>query len=164
MKKTINKTFVKLVALILGICSLMFCACDSEPVTSDTEKIKQFYDKVYESQQCLDAVADDIYTNWYNAIYKDYFYGSIDIAIASAVSNNNGNITVVEDNDEIIKSLYKEIRDSELSDEIKEVMSAYSDYYELVINVSGSFNTYSASKETYKKALASALKDLEMEL
>ena len=43
-------------------------------------------------------------------------------------------------------------------------MSAYSDYYEFVVNVSGSFETYRRDKETYKKALASALKKLSLEL
>ena len=51
-----------------------------------------------------------------------------------------------------------------MSDEVKEVMQAYNEYYEFVINVSGSFNSYSANKETLKKALSSALKNLEMEI
>ena len=38
------------------------------------------------------------------------------------------------------------------------------DYYTLVVEVSGSFNSYSASKETCKKELASALDDFSFEL
>jgi hypothetical protein len=43
-------------------------------------------------------------------------------------------------------------------------MQAYNDYYAFVMEVSGSFKSFSADKETLKKALASALKDLEFEL
>jgi len=43
-------------------------------------------------------------------------------------------------------------------------MNAYAEYYELVVNVSGSFQTYSKSKETLKKQLASALKSLALEI
>jgi hypothetical protein len=43
-------------------------------------------------------------------------------------------------------------------------MSAYSDYYEFVVNVSGSFNSFSESKEKLKKELASALKKLSLEI
>lgn len=51
-----------------------------------------------------------------------------------------------------------------MADEIKAVMTAYSDYYEFVVNVSGSYKSYSANKEPLKKALASALKYLSLEL
>ena len=77
---------------------------------------------------------------------------------------NQTNLATIEENEPIIQALYKEIRNSKFSAEIKAVMNAYSDYYELVVNVSGSFNSYSASKETLKKELASALKDLALEI
>lgn len=70
----------------------------------------------------------------------------------------------LESNEATIQSLYKELRDSEYSSEVKDVMSAYSSYYEFVINVSGSFNSYSSSKETLKKDLANVLKRLSLEL
>ena len=112
----------------------------------------------------MDDVADDIYRYWYDAIYNDKYYGSIDLAIAYAQDDNKENLAKIEENEPIIQALYKEVRDSDLSVEIKAVMSAYSDYYEFVVNVSGSFNSYSASKETLKKELASALKDLALEI
>ena len=128
------------------------------------EKTKEFHIAITTSQEALDEVADDIYTYWYNAIYKDYYSGSIDLAIYYAEQANAENITLIKSNDATIKSLYKEIKDSPLSSEIKAVMSAYSDYYEFVINVSGSFNSYSQNKETLKKELASAIRDLAMEI
>ena len=78
--------------------------------------------------------------------------------------DNSENLNIIELNETEIQSLYKEVRESDLSVEVKAVMSAYSDYYEFVVNVSGSFKSYSADKETLKKELASALKDLALEL
>ncbi|MBR5900076.1 MAG: hypothetical protein IKZ38_01635 [Clostridia bacterium] len=127
-------------------------------------KIEEFHVAVTTSQECLDELADDIYTNWYNAIYKNYYGGDINKAYAYAVIDNEENINIVETNDSTIKSLYKDIRDCELSFEIKAVMNAYSDYYEFVMNASGSFESYRQGKENYKKELASALRDLSNEI
>ena len=43
-------------------------------------------------------------------------------------------------------------------------MHAYNDYYVHVMEVSGSFSSFSAKNDELKKELASALSDLEMEL
>ena len=146
--------------VMVSLFTLMFfCSCDNEE-----EKIQAFHDKVVESQECLDAVADDIYSYWYDAIYKDQYGGDIDKAILYAQMDNSENLNIIELNETEIQSLYKEVRESDLSVEVKAVMSAYSDYYEFVVNVSGSFKSYSADKETLKKELASALKDLALEL
>ena len=170
------KKFGAILMAIMSLFSLMlFASCDGNSTTvmgtggtssteNSTEKITTFYETVVESQKCMDDVADDIYRYWYDAIYKDKYYGSIDLAIAYAQDDNKENLAKIEENEPIIQALYKEVRDSDLSVEIKAVMSAYSDYYEFVVNVSGSFNSYSASKETLKKELASALKDLALEI
>ena len=161
--KNLFKKFGTILMTVITILSLMlFASCGNKEDT--TSKITTFYDTVVSSQKCLDEVADDIYSYWYNAIYKDSYYGSIDRAIAAALNDNKTNLDTIEANEPIIQSLYKEVRNSELSNEIKAVMSAYSDYYEFVVNVSGSFNSQSESKETLKKELASALKDLALEI
>ena len=167
MKNLFKKISGIILAVISVISLTLFGACGGNTNNQEQEilaKINTFHETVVASQTCLDEVADDIYRYWYDAIYKDKYYGSIDIAIASAQIDNKTNLDTIETNESIIQSLYKEIRDSKLSFEIKSVMSAYSDYYEFVVNVSGSFNSYSASKETLKKELASALKDLALEL
>jgi len=152
-----------LMAVICCVPLFLFYACESEEEGKE-DKVQVFYDKVVESQQCLDILADDIYSYWYDAIYKDKYGGDINTAILYAQLDNSKNLEIIEANESEIQSLYKEIRDTDLSVEIKAVMSAYSDYYEFVVNVSGSFNSYSASKETLKKELASALKDLALEI
>lgn len=152
-------------AVISAFSFMSFAACgDSDSSESKQEKIAAFYETVVESQTCMNELADDIYSYWYDAIYKDKYNGSIDLAIAYALSANSVNLEMIKENEPKIQSLYKEVRNSELSVEIKAVMSAYSDYYEFVVNVSGSFNTYSSSMETLKKELAAALKNLALEI
>lgn len=97
-------------------------------------------------------------------LYPRIRYVGIDLALFYAEEANQDYLERIEYNDAIIQTLYKKIKDSEYSSEIKAVVSAYTDYYELIVNVSGSFETYKDGKETYKKALASALKDLAFEL
>ncbi|MGN0820116.1 MAG: hypothetical protein ACI4M6_07030 [Christensenellaceae bacterium] len=158
-----KKVIVFIVAVLMTASTFVFTACDKK--NDDVgSKIESFYDLVNASQVCLDDLADDIYSYWYGAIYKDKYYGSIDLAIATAFVDNQSNVDTINVNEPLIKESYKEVKDSHLSVEIKAVMNAYSDYYELVMNVSGSFNSYSSNKETLKKALASALKNLALEM
>lgn len=175
-----KRVVVFLIAVITAIPMMLFSACGSgssqtekvgtssqtEKVetSSQTEKVGNFYGLVVQSQECLDKVADDIYAYWYDAIYGNKYGGNISLAVYWAKQDNEENLTTIEANEVSIQAVYKEIKNSEFSEQIKAVMSAYSDYYELVVNVSGSFSTYSANKETLKKELASALKNLALEI
>ena len=159
MKHSKLKLYVcLLLSFVLSLPIFLIAGCGND------SKKTEFHDAVVESQTKLDIVADTIYRAWYDLVYKDKYSSSVDLALATARLACAEELTFIEENDEKIKSLYKEVRDSDLKDEIKAVMSAYGDYYEFVVNVSGSFKPYSANKETYKKVLAAALKDLEMEL
>lgn len=152
----------KLLSGILAICLIISLAgCTS----NNSQQLSNFCDKVEESQTLLDSVADDIYSNWHAAIYKDKFSENIDLAIASAQLDHAEDLEKIETLESEIKNLFKDLKDDkEVGSLVKEVMSAYSDYYEFVVNVSGSFNSYSADKETLKKELASKLKDLSYEI
>ena len=152
MKKTLSFILV----FVLIITTLTSCG--------GSKKEAEFHKLVVETQELLDIVADDIYSYWYNCIYKDMYLESIDYAIACALSDNQENIEKIEANNKKIKTLYKDVKDGKLEDEVKDVMQAYNDYYAFVMEVSGSFNSFSASKETLKKSLSSALKNLEFEL
>lgn len=147
-----------LAVVLILVMVLSFAGC------GEGEKLQLFYDKVSECQALLDKVADSIYSNWYDAIYEDEFGEDIDVAIAYAFVENEEAINQIETLDAEISDVFKIVKESEQASLVKEVMSAYSDYYEFVINVSGSFKSYSADKETLKKELASLLKDLSYEL
>ena len=155
-----EKSMKRILTLIL-VTTLMFSLTSC---MDSTKKETEFYDLVYESQQLLDEVADDIYSYWYDCIYDDAYLGNINYAIAAALSDNEDNIDIIESNNALIKDLYSQVKDGKLKSEIKAVMQAYNDYYAFVIEVSGSFKSYSENKESYKKELSSTLKDLEFEL
>ena len=152
----------KVLAIVLVFSMIVcFAGCSDKKA----EVMSEFYDKVAESQELLDSVADDIYSNWYDAIYEDEFGEDINLAIASAQIDHEEDLNTIESLEDEITALFKTLKDDpENGRLIKDVMSAYSDYYEFVVNVSGSFNSYSADKETLKKELASLLKDLSYEL
>ncbi|MBQ2882450.1 MAG: hypothetical protein IJE43_01550 [Alphaproteobacteria bacterium] len=156
------KQLTKILSLIIAVITIFtFVGCDKG---SDGDNLNSFYTKTVESQALLDDLADDIYSNWYDAIYDDDFGGNINLAIAAAFATHDENVNTIEANDAVIQDLYKSVRDGDQSDIVKEVLHAYTDYYEFVMNVSGSFNSYSAGKETKKKALATALKNLSYEI
>ncbi len=155
-----KKAFLVILAFIFILTG---CSAGGSSSSSLNDE-KRFCELVSESQALLDDVADTIYSNWYDAIYNKKFSSNINKAIASALSTHSSDIKTIKSNDTEIKSLYQNIRDGKCSDEVKEVMQSYNDYYELVINVSGSFNTYKTNKESLKKALASAIRNLEMEI
>ena len=154
MKKIVS--FALALIMLLGAFVLSSC--------SNTKKEEEFYNLVDETKDLLDIVADDIYSYWYDCIYEDKYLENISYAVACAKSDNEENINTIEENTTKIKDLYKEIKDGKLGSEAKAVMQAYNDYYTLVVEVSGSFQSYSASKETCKKELASALDDFSFEL
>lgn len=161
----------KLFALLLaGVMMLSLVACGGTGIgtkkddADESESLQEFYDCVKESQELLDAVADTIYSNWYDCIYKDKFSENINYAIASALVTHEDDITRIKELDTEIADAFKEVKDGDNAELVKEVMSAYSDYYEFVVNVSGSFESFKTSKETLKKELASLLRDLSYEL
>ena len=154
MKKVLTMLLVTITIVINAV------ACGG----GSSKNIEKFHDLIVESQELLDIVADDIYDNWHGAIYDDEYGGDIDMAILYALGDNSENIEVIKANNDKIKDLYKKAKGSDLELEVKDVMHAYNDYYALVIEVSGSFATFKESKETLKKELASAIKNLEMEM
>ena len=166
MKKVLSLLLVLLLVFSVSACGVADLDTDSD--TGDQngggDSLSQFHEKISESQELLDMVADKIYSNWYDAIYKDKFSDDINVAIASAQADLAFELQQIEELDSEIAALFKEVKDGDQSKLVKDVMSAYSDYYEFVVNVSGSFKSYSADKETLKKNLASLLRDLSYEL
>ena len=86
MKHLLKKMYSMLIITICIVTSLFFGSCGQK------ENIQSFYDKVVESQQCVDIVADDIYSYWYDAIYDDKYSGDINKAILYAHLNNSENL------------------------------------------------------------------------
>ncbi len=138
---------------------------DSTPEVDQTaEKIQAFYGLVSLSKKALDIVAEDVYSYWYSSIYEDAYENDINVAINAALTDNGELISSINENDVLIASLYKDVRDSELSAEIRAVMSIYLDYYDFAINVSGSFKDYKERIDPLQKEFDDTLKALFLEM
>ena len=164
------KTLKKLSLIAISLCLvLVMSACSPIALIGSLSgggdnSLETFYEKLSRSQVLLDIVADDIYDYWYDCIYDDAYGEDINLAIAMAQIDNEENLAELEALDIEITALFQKVKDGKHSDAVKSAMSAYGDYYEHVVNVSGSFNSYSADKESLKKAFASALRELSYEL
>jgi hypothetical protein len=104
----------------------------------------------------LEDIADTIQQYWYDAIWKDYYSGDIDIAIARALSAKSSAISTAAIYDSQMKSLYNQLRYipegleydytiKELNQAIKNLYNIYTDYYDFATDPSGSYNSFSAS-------------------
>ena len=93
------------------------------------------------------------------------YNNDVSTGVLMAQIENADNLNKIEELDAEINELFKVVKADPTNAQLaKEIMSAYSDYYEFVVNMSGSFNSFSADKETLKKELASLLKELSYEL
>ena len=157
-------SIVLLGAMLLSVssCGIISAVVD-EVLGSSGESEADFYNLTLETKGLIDSLADDIYTNWYDSIYNGKFDEDIDKAIDAAFEEHADDVDKILENTDEINELYKDVKDGYLADEAKAVMQAYNEYYSLVIEISGSFNDYSESKEKIKKELSSALKNYSSE-
>lgn len=160
MKKIL---FFALVSVFV-LTAAVGCGQDESKVLMliSSEQETEFCNLAEETQEMLDTlpfyffrVVDQLYED------KDE---DVDSAIIAATDANEENIYKILENTEKLNALYKDIRDGDLKEEVKAVMQAYNEYYSFVIEVSGSFNDFSANKENLKKALSTAIKNLSIEL
>lgn len=104
----------------------------------------------------LEDIADTVQSYWYNAIWKDYYNGNINTAIARALSDKSSAVSTALIYDSQMKSLYNQLRYipegleddytiKELNQAIKNLYNVYTDYYDFATDPSGSYNSFSAS-------------------
>lgn len=164
-----KQIFIILAVAILIIIAIIIAV----KMTKDNkleEKVESLYNAMEDTSDTLDEIADTIYGNWYDYVYEEEYY-SVDDALFAAFIDEADNIEKVEANDMLISNLFKEIKENNYKDKNEDVYyamtdayDAYKEYYEFVINVSGSFNSYSAQKEELKKEVKSYLSKFERSL
>ncbi len=159
MKRSKFTSLLFMLLIVTILSASMLTGCDD-----DKKKVSEFYNAVMQSHTLLCEVSDDVHDYWRDAIYNDKYSGDINIAINAALDDNEDKVNLIAAMDPSIRELYKEIKDSDLSEEVKNVMYAYSDLYEFTINVSGSFKLFSESIDTKQNGLANALRNLSLEL
>ena len=134
------------------------------------QKVENMYNTMEETSNVINQIADTIYNEWYDYVYKDD-YNTVDEALWMAFILEADNVGKAKDNDEKIDNLFQEIKESNYKNKnedgyyaMVDAYDSYNEYYEFVINVSGSFNSYSAKKETLKKEFKSYLSKFERSL
>ena len=166
--KNSQKNLIMAISIVVVIIVAVIAIFNIKNNKENEKKLTTYYLTMQESVEALDSVADEIYNCWYDAVYNDMYYDSIDWAIVVAFDNEKSNVDKIEENDPILSSLLSDIRNSNIRDKDEEAYNAvldmydaYKEYYEFTINVSGSFNSYSAQKEDIKKETKSCLNKLE---
>ena len=163
MKRILFLLLVLILVVTMPACS---SSNPSEP-ESNVQELTDFYNKLAESKELLDTLADDIYDNWYAAEHNNAFGGDADRAILAAQQENAENLTKIKSLDAEIVDLYKEVKDS-LPYSLYRIMTVYTDYYETVVNVKPSVTyellSYSFDREYAEEELASLLRELSYEI
>jgi len=152
---------MKKVASWFLVFSMILClfGCGKRQQAAD------FGTKVEESKHLLDTVARAVLSNWHAAIYDDAFNDDIDEAIDAAVTEHTEDLQeIVRLNAEVI-DLFKQVKDDKTyGDLCKDIMNAYEAYYDLVIKLNGSYNSFSEEYKQYEQDLTTALRQLSYEL
>ena len=165
MKKFFNKTIpiITIILCCLQIFSLTACAKKSNKSNNSVsvDDIKEYCYYVANSGNSMNEYSDIILKYWYNAIYKNAYGGSIETAIEYAQRENASLKSYINALNNYINTYYEKIRgNSPYKTEINAIMSAYINYYRLVTNISGSYNSFSADSDAYSRTLYNALNDL----
>lgn len=169
MKELFRRICGGVLAIISVLCLITFSSCGEKEKPQNKEdetlsKLTAFHQTVLESKECLDDIGNDVYQCWYNAIFKGEYDGNTSLAVADGLYSNPENFITLDKNEQIIKTLYQEMRDTDFTAEVKAVVYAYYDYYDCIVNVSGSFNNFSTVKNTLQKKLERCLKNLFLEI
>ena len=167
------KKILSILLVFVLIVSLSGYALLKAITTEDfdsTENANNFYNKVNESKVILDLVATDVCAAWKDATH-DYNLSTNDVnkAIEKAKNAHSEDITKINELDKEIRDLFNiaknEMKDYSAEYALKQVMTAYSEYKDSILNAnealdSSGYITVSISKDSLDRAL----QDLFVEL
>ena len=178
MKRFISIFLVLILSVSLSGCaslggmleSILTSSGDSTESVDSAENAKKFYDKVNESKILIDLVATDVCAAWKDA-QSDYSLSTKDVndAIEKAKNAHSENITKINEFDTEIRELFDKAKNEmkELSAEyaLKEVMTAYSEYKDSVLNANEALDSsgyigVSVSKDSLDRALENLFVEL----
>lgn len=132
------------------------------------DKALTFYVMVLSDAAKLEDIGNDEVGYWYDYIYNDS-YSSIESAVLMAQIDNSGAMDTVEKNYSEIVSLYRDLLEvpkgapdelAELKDAVKDTYDAYADFYDTVMNVTGSYKSFSEAFHDTDNAMSKAIKKL----
>lgn len=156
------------VIFIIAVMVGLFIGKSKNKSEKYNENMEAAYCMLADSADLLDKIADSTYDGWHNAIYESGLDISLGVALAQALVSDE--ISDVKRIDEALSDLYRNIKSDENRnddqyrfDAFEECYDSFQEYYEFVINVSGSFETYSDNKESIKKSYRKTVNNFEKE-
>jgi len=173
---TVGGCYEKVIAILITfVLAASFSGCSSfyPYIMGDvgsTVYVQKFYDKVNESKILLDLVATDVCAAWKDAT-DDFNLSTKDVndAIENAKQKHSQDIEKIEILDKEICDLFDEVKNEKMDFSaefaLKQVMTAYSDYRDSVVDANDALDSrgylgISASKDSLDRAL----RDLFVEL
>ena len=171
--------------IIAAICSVLAIIAVIVSVNVIREKkteeyiqsAEQFSKVVLESGTEIETVGNAIQTAWgkyVNSIYGAYYNGkylsSVDDAVDAAQAEQSKRISEAKSAKSKIDSLYKKLKTvpdknndklNDIKDAVEDVYEAYEEMYDVIINVSGNYNTYKSAFGRVDKNLADTIDKLD---
>ena len=152
---------------------------EAERLEKEKAAVKSFYDNVSASLDLIDKVGSVIYSEWH-----DYEYGSKELEsrviksfyslpssyYKKALKEESKSVEAAKANDVLIKENYAVAKDSACGQKVKDVMTIYIEYYELLIgdlshlDIYYSYSNFSSKFFNLHSSLKSALNALSYEI
>ncbi len=182
-KKT--KTRPAIIAAVLVIVAIIGIIAGSIISENNRQKAIEEYkataasfsSTVLSSGSEMEDIGNAIQSAWRSYVYSSYgtYYNgtyiySVDSAVAAAQKEQASKISSVESRDSQIRSMYSTLCDIPDEDDpelqrirnaVDEVYNAYVEMYDVVIDVSGNYNTYTSAFSRVDTNLAEALNTLD---
>lgn len=175
-KKILTIAILAVVCLVIGIVAFKIIG-DKRAEAAKAEYIataRQFTEETLDAGTNLEEIADTIQKYWYENIWEDKHGSSIDSAILYALIDKESEIEQAKVNDVEVKRLYNELKTipDEISDEdmdeieeirdcVKDLYNVYTEYYDMAMNPSGSYNSFSDANASKTDDFISAYKALD---
>ena len=161
-----NKNIITIIVFVLFILVIIAGVIAGNKQKQEREykenvekQIEDFYGKAFGfnfnvimNSADLETIGNDISTYWYNYIYKGKYKNPND-AINKAIDKNKKLKKSIEETDERIKQLYKDvlvypsecIHCEEIKNDIDDVYESYNKFYSSILYASGTYNDFQSA-------------------
>ena len=128
---------------------------------------QKFEDCVSEASVNIEDVGDELLDNWYDYVYDRWsYYDSPDDVIESTMSYMSYEVDLAKEQREEIEEIYSKLKAPNGDAKYKELVrlaedfyNAYIEFYDFVIDPSGSYTSYSSGYSDLKDELIDAYEE-----
>lgn len=170
-KANMKKKILSIIGVVLLVAAtISYFIFQSMRASEYKENAKTFCTTVLSSAVNLEAIGNEIQTEWHDYIYDRWsIYNSVDDAVAGALSNKSDEISKAKTEKVIIDDLYSKLKKpvnrteeiEEICDAVKVLYDEYKDFYDGVTNPSGNYNSFKSEFEKWDNSTVDAYKDLK---